>query len=205
MADWSERVSSVFGSLNATLKTVDNPLMKEDPNDDSSDADIHLKRSSQRKRTSSSRSTSRSRDRSKRRANDHPLCSRMDPDYIKNPHRWKKYDLIDDGTGTAGYKGLSDEQINSKAAFEFLSKLHQNQTISIEQEREKMLKSEDKLVFKKPLKINSQRVPKDQKMDNAFKIPVGKSESSISVQAKPQSVSKSKHVTLSHLEEEEED
>ena len=43
------------------------------------------------------------------------------PDFLSNPAKWTKYDLKDDGTGN--WKGLSEDQKNSHAAFQFLDEL----------------------------------------------------------------------------------
>lgn len=216
--EWNERVSNVFGSLNATLRTVDNPIMKKDPLEDEVEEEVSKRRAPAQGGTSGG---DRSRDRSPTRSHsgyytrrgggarkDHR--SRQEPDYIKNPRKWKKYDLREDGTDKMEYKGLTDEQRNKKAAFEFLSTLRQNQSKSVEEEREETLKASDRLVFKKPsLHISSGKNSKGdgEFLSTAFKMPEGstgaskKTESVELSRIKP--VKSKPNIRLSHLEEEE--
>ena len=45
------------------------------------------------------------------------------PDFVKNPAKWTMYDLSDDGTENLSEDGLSDDQVNKRAAFQFLEKM----------------------------------------------------------------------------------
>ena len=45
------------------------------------------------------------------------------PDFIKNPAKWTMYDLSDDGTEILSEEGLSDDQVNKRAAFQFLEEM----------------------------------------------------------------------------------
>ena len=107
--DFQARVSAVFGCLQHSLKeSIDYP-QNPDPNercyplkdfpDDSLD---------------SAKRVARSRAGSKHKRNDPSVSKR-------HPRKWIKYSLSEDGSEQ--YKGLSGDQINKKAALEFLSGL----------------------------------------------------------------------------------
>jgi hypothetical protein len=157
--DWNERVSHVFGSLNATLKPVSDPLLKEDPRDDEFDTD---KSSSNKSKPGRSRQD-QSRDRSRDITRSHfkkPMCSmrgsassKITPRYVTEPQKWKKYDLTFDGTEDRRYRGLTSDQINTKIALEYLSKRNRQLNEKIEKDREEMSKCHDKMIFKKPSKL----------------------------------------------------
>lgn len=118
-ADFSDRVSSVFGSLNATLKSFTDSPCKQDPDDE-----LKQTRGSSRDHKLASHS---SRDRSPHRRHHHVTRevrrpARV-PDHVVHPKKWTKYDLTDDGTKNSDFKGLTSDQVNRKAAFEFLNTL----------------------------------------------------------------------------------
>ena len=79
---------------------------------------------------------------------------------MTNPQKWTKYDLRDDGTKNSDYDELTSDQVNRKAAFEFLNRIRtesrdQEITPTNDDIRERSMK------FKRPLKskvIREERV-----------------------------------------------
>ena len=80
-----------------------------------------------------------------------------DPDYVKNPSKWTKYDLKEDGSQVL--RGMSEDQVNKYAAFQFLDQVKKRKTaFSLEhggetgsgESEEREGKSSAKVVFKKP-------------------------------------------------------
>lgn len=72
-----------------------------------------------------------------------------------NPSRWKKYDLSDDGTKGLKKSGMSAEEVNRHAAFQFLRDLRQQReeggASDLNTSREEDKEGADKKVtFKKP-------------------------------------------------------
>ena len=126
--EFSERVSNVFGSLNSTLKSFTDPPLKQDPVEDLRE----------RLESRDTRHASRSRDRSPHRSHhvEHRRGRRPArvPDHVRNPRKWTKYDLSDDGTHNSEYEGLSSDQLNRRAAFEFLNQLRGKELKSCDQE-----------------------------------------------------------------------
>ena len=75
------------------------------------------------------------------------------PDYAINPSKWTKYNLDDDGTKGLIGSGMSADQVNKYAAFEFLKKrdeLQRESSEGNEEEEEKI--TGGKVIFKKPVK-----------------------------------------------------
>lgn len=80
------------------------------------------------------------------------------PDFVRNPGKWTKYSLADDGTKEL--KGLTADQVNKHVAFQFLDELkkrkHSEQSSSgsdslqISQSKPSEVQSQ-KVVFKKPI------------------------------------------------------
>ena len=68
------------------------------------------------------------------------------PDYLKHPERWIKYDLKQDGTEKL--HGMTAEQQNKAAAFEFLREVRKSDEDKITNETE--YDTTKKVVFKKP-------------------------------------------------------
>ena len=152
--DFSERVSSVFGSLNATLKSFSDSPCKQDP-------DEELKQGQSKGRSSSARdekpaSSHTSRDRSPHRRQHHVTRERHRPArvpcHVVHPKKWTKYDLSDDGTKNSDFKGLSSDQVNRKAAFEFLNTLKHKDSETTPSETTPTDTSLP-LKFKKPSKV----------------------------------------------------
>ena len=80
----------------------------------------------------------------------------MEPDYVRNPSKWTKYDLKEDGSQVL--RGMSQDQVNKYAAFQFLDEIkkrksssslttHGNETDNIESDNSS---ETTKVVFKKP-------------------------------------------------------
>lgn len=156
--DFNERISNTFGSLNATLKSVTDPPLKDDPGDD-----IHtvVEGPSHDKRSSRSRNDCRrfsdepsrelrSRDRSPTSSRNHVRSRPVPkvPNYVIAPKKWTRYDLTEDGTNKQGYEGMNDDQVNRKAAFDFLNELSRRNTQSDPDEQATDLNR--KITFKKP-------------------------------------------------------
>ena len=81
-----------------------------------------------------------------------------EPDYVRNPSKWTKYDLKEDGSQVL--RGMSQDQVNKYAAFQFLDEIkkrklsssrttHSNETGNTESENSA---ETTKVVFKKPSK-----------------------------------------------------
>ncbi|KAF1740298.1 hypothetical protein MXB_2292 [Myxobolus squamalis] len=73
------------------------------------------------------------------------------PEYEKNPDKWIKYSLENDGTSLIYGSGLSSNEINRKAAFEFFQELRlrksdENHTNSSHTDNS----CPSKIIFKKP-------------------------------------------------------
>ena len=162
--DFNERISNTFGSLNATLKSVTDPPLKDDPGDDIHSAvegPSHIKPSSRSrndcKRISDEPSREfRSRDRSPTSSRNHMRSRHVPkvPNYVTAPKKWTRYDLTEDGTNKHGYEGMNDDQVNRKAAFDFLNELSRRNTQPAADEQPTDLNH--KITFKKP--TSSQRV-----------------------------------------------
>ena len=153
--DFSERVSSVFGTLNATLKSFSESPCKQEPCDEPREPNS-TRQSRDYTRTVSSTSRDRSPHHSHQRR---PVTvsrgSRRRPvqipDHVTNPQKWTKYDLRDDGTKNSDYEGLTSDQVNRKAAFKFLNRIRtesrdQEITPTSDDIKERSMK------FKKPLR-----------------------------------------------------
>lgn len=129
--EFSERVSSVFGSLNSTLKSFTDSPLKQEPVED-------LRERQFSRESRDARHPSRSRDRSPHRRHhiEHRRSKRPArvPDHVRNPRKWTKYDLSDDGTNNSEYEGLNSDQLNRRAAFEFLHQLRGKELESCDQE-----------------------------------------------------------------------
>ena len=80
------------------------------------------------------------------------------PDFVRNPGKWTKYSLADDGTKKL--KGLTADQVNKHVAFQFLDepkkRKHSDQSLSssdslqISQSKPSEVQSQ-KVVYKKPI------------------------------------------------------
>lgn len=114
MADnFSQRLNAVFGGLDSKLKSsVDCPL-KEDWQPETHVAES-VPRSQGTYRWQRSRESKRSISRR----------SQTTPDYIRNPHKWKKYDLTDDGSKDLEER-LTDDQVNRRTALSFIADLRE--------------------------------------------------------------------------------
>ena len=135
--------------------------MSKDPPLSRQDHHTHPSRSSKRPRLDDRRRHGSSTRGGPRRDNDRgKRGSHHVPGYHKNPQKWTEYDLSEDGTSSLG--GLSSEQINKRAAFEFLDELKRkrSETQTIGGDSEKISSDPSKITFKKPRKI-SQRTSDD--------------------------------------------
>ena len=76
----------------------------------------------------------------------------MDPDYVKNPSKWTKYELKDDGSEVL--RGMSQDRVNKYAAFQFLDEVKKRKmSTRLQQDSEDSITDGvAKVVFKKPLK-----------------------------------------------------
>ena len=111
MADsFSERVDAVFRGLDSKLKSFADCPLKDDP--------FPVSHASESVPTPP---MGRRRGHLGKRSVRH---SQRTPDYIRNPHRWKKYDLTDDGSIKKDFgDGLTDDQVNRRAALSFIADL----------------------------------------------------------------------------------
>ena len=116
--DFSERVSSVFGTLNATLKSFSDSPCKQDP-----DNELKQTRQSRDHKPSSHSSRDRSPHRRQHHVTKEARRPARVPDHMAHPKKWTKYDLSDDGSKNSDFEGLTSDQVNRKAAFEFLDAL----------------------------------------------------------------------------------
>ena len=81
-----------------------------------------------------------------------------EPDYVKNPSKWTKYDLKEDGSQVL--RGMNQDQVNKYAAFQFLDEIKKRKVTSslTEHDDETVTEGSDnsaettKVVFKKPSK-----------------------------------------------------
>lgn len=75
------------------------------------------------------------------------------PDFVRNPGKWTKYSLADDGTKEL--KGLTADQVNKHVAFQFLDELKKRK-----QQSEQHLSSSDSLqIFQaEPSEVQSQKI-----------------------------------------------
>ena len=155
--NFKERISDVFGSLDSSLKTFTDSPMKGDPEEiDSLRSQSKYSRPRSKIHKDRDKQGSYPRDRS-------PTYSRIErgrnlyrrshpygkvPDYVKNPDKWIKYDLKEDGTENFDQTTLSDDQKNRQTAYQFLEELRSRKSHPNEEE-----KPYDKIVFKKPNKL----------------------------------------------------
>ncbi len=146
--DFQSRVASVFGSLRHSIKEeVINSPLKSDPED--KDYPINVKNIATRSNPNSKLAPVRTGCRHKR-SNNNTI-----PDYIKNPIKWAKYSLKEDGSEQ--YSRLTSNQLNKQAALEFLSGLksqHEASTVSdfhdaVETINDTNLCEHNKIVFKR--------------------------------------------------------
>ncbi len=79
------------------------------------------------------------------------------PDHVKNPFKWTKYDLTDDGTRELRKSGMSADQVNKYAAFEFLNTLKKKEDVKDEAE---VISEGGKVVFKKPTRREEKETAK---------------------------------------------
>ena len=155
---FQQRLSDVFGSLTSGIKTASNPVLKSDPTDSPSptredDRERYRERGEPGDHSRKTRRDVRFRGIRGSRAYHRPgQHAQPIPDYKVNPHKWKKYDLTDDGSESLSLAGLSDEQINKRAAFQFLSNLksRKREEEGESMEVEEMDSNTKTIVFKKP-------------------------------------------------------
>ena len=86
------------------------------------------------------------------RRNDYRTKNQPAPDYVVNPSKWKKYDLSRDGTEGLKRSGMTDDQVNSFAAFQFLRELRERKEREMaagEEEIEVDSRGERKVLFRK--------------------------------------------------------
>ena len=162
----NDRLSLAFGSLNAQLKPVKDPPMKEeeDTTDGREDGEtpVTSKRSHQFRERSRDHRPKGSRDHrhqfSERSRDDrHPRA----PGYMHNPTKWTKYDLTDDGTSRqTGYEGLNDEQVNRKTGLDFIYSLRDGKATPTSTEKYEGATG-GKIVFKRSSKKS---LPRDVKI-----------------------------------------
>ncbi len=104
----------------------------------------------------------RYRDNKRGRRNDYRTKHQPAPDYIINPSKWKKYNLSHDGTEGLKHSGMTDDQVNSFAAFNFLQELRERKerdremAAGEEEEIELDSRGERKVVFWKSSKRKQQ-------------------------------------------------
>ena len=173
--DFESRSLVAFGSLNSSLKKVTDPPMKSDPEEAESTKVLpndsatrintppsHARQFSEPEKIGLGRKHKQSL-RPMQTVSGHsgPVCT---PDYVKSPHKWKKYDLTKDGS--EHYGGLSEEQINKKAAYEFLSSLRTNSPVT----ENEYSTNDSKIIFRKPHR-HSRQIKEES---NSFKIKAGK-------------------------------
>ena len=114
---FSERVDAVFGGLDSKLTSVANCPLKDDPLPDKHYAADSVARHPRPQEVDYRCRRSQLNQRSMRHS------QRM-PDYIKNPHRWKKYDLTDDESIRKDFEeGLTEDQVNRRTALSFIADL----------------------------------------------------------------------------------
>ena len=70
------------------------------------------------------------------------------PNYVIAPKKWTRYDLTEDGTNKQDFEGMNDDQVNRKAAFDFLNELSRRNIQSDVDEQPTDLNR--KVTFKKP-------------------------------------------------------
>ena len=90
--------------------------------------------------------------RSRFKGRQHSYHKHVTPDYEQNPKKWTKYDLKDDGT--KGLKGMSADEVNRHAAFEFLHELKERNTVGddtpLGDSQNSVESVASKITFKKP-------------------------------------------------------
>lgn len=75
------------------------------------------------------------------------------PDYVVNPSKWTKYELSNDGSEALKRSGMTDDQVNKFAAFQFLKELRERKNREAMEAEEAVSVSEGgerKVVFKNP-------------------------------------------------------
>lgn len=77
------------------------------------------------------------------------------PDYVVNPSKWTKYDLSNDGTEGLKESGMSDDQVNKFAAFQFLKELRERKERE-SGDRGKEEEGEGRVVFRKPKRLREE-------------------------------------------------
>ena len=104
------------------------------------------------------------------------------PDFVTNPSKWKKYNLSDDGTKGLKKSGMSAEQVNRLAAFQFLEEIKKQKQGSHSDggggngDESEVGKEEGKVIFKKPTKKTSrerQRSPPSTASGNMMEVTTG--------------------------------
>lgn len=154
----NDRLSLVFGSLNTRLKSVNDPPLKEEERIEQLECEERIKTSGRHQQI-----------RGRRSRDAPPSRGSKVPDYLKNPNKWTKYDLVDDGTShRAGYEGLNDDQVNRKAALDFIHSLRQHKAPPTETGRHND-SSDGKITFKRPSRVK--RTASPQSFNESLKVP----------------------------------
>ena len=154
----NDRLSLVFGSLNTRLKSVNDPPLKEEERIEQLECEERIKTSGRHQQI-----------RGRRSRDAPPSRGSKVPDYLKNPNKWTKYDLVDDGTShRAGYEGLNDDQVNRKAALDFIHSLRQHKAPPTETGRHDD-SSDGKITFKRPSRVK--RTASPQSPNESLKVP----------------------------------
>lgn len=87
------------------------------------------------------------------------------PDYLVNPCRWTKYNLADDGTEGLRRSGMSDDQVNNFAAFQFLNELRERKKREREEGEEERGAEEGKVLFRNPKKSKGEDTVSEGRSD----------------------------------------
>ena len=78
------------------------------------------------------------------------------PDHVVNPSKWTKYDLSNDGTEGLKESGMSDDQVNKFAAFQFLKELRERKERESGETGEEE-PGEGRVVFRKPKRSKGEK------------------------------------------------
>lgn len=84
------------------------------------------------------------------------------PGYVRHPEKWKRYDLTEDGTESM--KGLSEDQVNRAAAFNFLGELRARKVAAAREDEKPFDTSgasgSQPVLFRKPMARSSHLKPR---------------------------------------------
>lgn len=107
-------------------------------------------------------------DRSRQNREQRRFQAPIKPDHAINPNKWTKYDLTNDGTKGLRRSGMSTDQVNKYAAFEFLKKQKELRKEKSDGEDEREEETGGKMLFKKPAKKESVRGGEIEKRSGAL-------------------------------------